>query len=164
MKLNYMEKCILVAEKDYRTTEDKVNYVNARLKRIKIKKGPNGETIVERNEGNPKKPISKSYYYKLLGGMIKKTRDLGYHISKMFLTDVIFEKHTLIEDRKDFTEIIQKAQKLDMMQTVVIAKKEQIDMGRRIINLSEIIKTLMEIPDLEDEDQVERQIQLLTSS
>jgi len=68
MKLNYMEECILVAEKDYGTTEDKVNYVNARLKRIKIKKGLNGETLVTRNKLNPKKPISISFYYKLLGG------------------------------------------------------------------------------------------------
>jgi len=70
MKLNYIEECILVAEKDYRTTEDKVNYVNARLKRIKIKRGQNGDVIVERNKINPEKPISISYYYKISGSVI----------------------------------------------------------------------------------------------
>ena len=50
------------------------------------------------------------------------------------------------------------------MQTVVMAKREQIDLGRRIMAVKELIKTLMEEPDLEDEEQVERQIQLLTTS
>jgi len=164
MKLNYIEECILVAEKDYRTTEDKVNYVNARLKRIKIKRGQNGETIVERNKVNPEKPISTSYYYKKLGEMVTKTRDRGYQISKMYLTDLINEHDTLLSDRKEMREIIQKAQELEKMQTVVMAKREQIDLGRRIMSVKELIKTLMEEPDLEDEEQVERQIQLLTTS
>jgi len=164
MKLNYIEECILVAEKDYRTTHDKVNYVNARLKRIKIKKGPNGETIVERHKLNPKKPISISFYYKLLGGMVKNTNERGYRISKMYLTDLINEHDTLIQDRKEMREIIQKCQELGKMQTVVIAKREQIDLGRRIMSVKELIKTLMEEPDLEDEAQIERQIQLLTTS
>jgi len=163
MKLNYIEECILVAEKDYRTTEDKVNYVNARLKRIKIKKGSNGETIVERNKINPEKPISISYYYKLLGGMNKKTRDRGQLISKTYLTDLINEHDTLLQDRKEMREIIQKAQELKKMQTVVMAKREQIDLGRRIFSVKELIKIHMEEPDLEDEEQLERQIQLLTT-
>jgi len=164
MKLNYIEECILVAEKDYRTTEDKVNSVNLRLKRIKIKRGQNGETIVDRNKLNPAKPISTSYYYKLLGGMVKKTKERGYQISKMYLTDMINEHDTLIQDRKEMREIIQKAEQLKKIQTVVMAKREQIDLGRRIMSVKELIKTLMEEPDLEDEQQVERQIQLLTTS
>jgi len=164
MKLNYIEECILVAEKDYRTTEDKVNYVNARLKRIKIKRGQNGETIVERNKINPEKPISISYYYKKLGEMVTKTRERGYQISKMYLTDLINEHDTLLSDRKEMREIIQKAQELEKMQTVVMAKREQIDLGRRIMAVKELISTLLEKPDLEDEDQIERQIQLLTTS
>jgi len=164
MKLNYIEECILVAEKDYRTTDDKVNYVNARLKRIKIKKGQNGETIVERHKLNPEKPISISYYYKLLGGMVKKTNERGYRISKMYLTDLINEHDTLIQDRKEMREIIQKSQELEKMQSVIIAKREQIDIGRRIMAVKELIMVHMETPNLEDEAQVERQIQLLTTS
>jgi len=164
MKLNYLEECILVAEKDYQTTEDKVNYVNARLKRIKIKKGPNGETKVERNKLNPKKPIAESTYYKKLGEMNTKTRERGQQISKTYLTDLINEHDTLIQDRKEMREIIQKAQEAGKIQSVVIAKRDQIDMGRRILAVKELIKTLMEEPDLEDEDQVERQIQLLTTT
>jgi len=89
MKLNYMEECILVAEKDYRTTEDKVNYVNARLKRIKITRGENGESIVKRNPNNNHRPISTSLYYMKLGGMVKKTRERGQQIAKTYLTDLI---------------------------------------------------------------------------
>jgi len=61
-------------------------------------------------------------------------------------------------------EIIQKAQELGKIQSVVIAKRDQIDIGRRILSIKELIKVHMEEPDLEDEDQVERQIQLLTTS
>ena len=61
-------------------------------------------------------------------------------------------------------EIIQKAQELEKMQTVVMAKREQIDLGRRLMAVKELISTLLEKPDLEDEEQVERQIQLLTTS
>jgi len=164
MKLNYIEECILVAEKDYRTTEDKVNYVNARLKRIKIKKGPNGEPVVERNKLNKEKPIAESTYYKKLGELQTKSRERGQFISKMYLTDLINEHDTLIQDRKEMREIIQKAQELEKMQTVVIAKREQIDLGRRIMAVKELIMVHMETPDLEDEAQVERQIQLLTTS
>jgi len=164
MKLNYIEECILVAEKDYRTTDDKVNYVNARLKRIKITRGKNSETIVERNKLNPEKPISISYYYKKLGEMVKKTRERGQQISKMYLTDIINEHDTLVQDRKEMREIIQKAQELEKIHSVIIAKREQIDIGRRILAVKELIKTLMEEPDLEDEAQVERQIQLLTTA
>lgn len=159
-----MEECILVAEKDYRTTEDKVNYVNTRLKRIKIKKGENGQVIVERNKLNKKKPIAESTYYKKLGEMATKTRDRCYQISKTYLTDLVNEHDTLIQDRKEMREIIEKAQELGKIQSVVIAKRDQVDMGRRILAVKELIKTLMEEPDLEDEDQVERQIQLLTTS
>ena len=162
MKLNYIEECILVAEKDYQTTEDKVNSVNLRLKRVKYVNGDRGK--VERNKLNPEKPISKSYYYKLLGGMVTKTRERGMQISKMYLTDLINEHDTLIQDRKEMREIIQKAEQLEKMQTVVMAKREQIDLGRRIMAVKELINTLMEDPDLEDEAQVERQIQLLTTS
>jgi len=163
MKLNYMEECILVAEKDYRTTEDKVNYVNARLKRIKITR-ENGETIVKRNPNNNHRPISVSLYYMKLGGMVKKTRERGHQISKTYLTDLINEHDTLIQDRKEMREIIQKSQELGKIQSVVIAKRDQIDIGRRILSIKELIKVHMEEPDLEDEDQVERQIQLLTTS
>jgi len=163
MKLNHIEECILVAEKDYQTTEDKVNSVNFRLKRVKYVKDGAREKIV-RNKLNPKKPISISYYYKLLGGMVTKTRERGMQISKMYLTDMINEHDTLIQDRKEMREIIQKAQELEKMPTVVMAKREQIDLGRRIMAVKELINTLMEEPDLEDEAQVERQIQLLTTS
>ncbi|MFV2016627.1 MAG: hypothetical protein ACC656_14450, partial [Candidatus Heimdallarchaeota archaeon] len=145
------------------TTQDKVNSVNFRLKRVKYVK--DGNTVkVERNKLNPEKPITISYYYKLLGGMVTKTRERGMQISKMYLTDLINEHDTLIQDRKEMREIIQKAEQLEKMQTVVMAKREQIDLGRRIMAVKELIKTLMEEPDLEDEEQVERQIQLLTTS
>jgi len=96
--------------------------------------------------------------------MVTKTRERGYQISKMYLTDMINEHDTLIQDRKEMREIIQKAEKLEKIQTVVMAKREQIDLGRRIMSVKELIKTLMEEPDLEDEAQVERQIQLLATS
>lgn len=163
MKLSYLEECILVAEKDYRSADDKVNYVNARLKRIKIVK-ENDKVVIKKNPLSKHKPISESYYYKKLGEMTKKTRDRGQYISKTYLTDLINEHDTLIADRKEIREIIQKAQDLEKMQTVIIAKREQVDLGRRILAVKELIKTLMEEPDLEDEDQIERQIQLFTTS
>ena len=164
MKLSPVEECILVAEKDYRNIEDKVNYVNARLKRIKIKRGPDGQTIVERNKLSKEKPIAQSTYYKKLGTMVKKTRERGQQISKTYLTDLINEHDTLVQDRKEMREIIQKSQELEKMSTVVIAKREQIDLGRRIMSVKELIKVHMETPDLEDEEQVERQIQLLSTA
>lgn len=163
MKLNYIEECILVAEKDYRTKEDKVNYVNQRLKRIKIKRGQNGETIVERNKINPEKPISISYYYRKLGEMITKTRERAQFISKMYLTDLVNEHDTLLSDRKELRELMQKAKDDGKIQTAVVAKRDQVDIGRRIFAVKELIKTTMEEPDLEDEEQVERQIQLLSA-
>ena len=164
MKLNYVEECILVAEKDYRTTEDKVRYVNLRLKRIKPIIVDKKITGYERNKLNPEKPIAESTYYKKLGEMVKKTNERGQQISKMYLTDLINEHDTLIQDRKEIREIIQKAESLEKMQTVVMAKREQIDLGRRIMAVKESIRIHMEEPDLEDEEQVERQIQLLTAS
>lgn len=163
MKLNYIEEYILVAEKDYSTTQDKLNYVNLRLKRYKIIT-EGGKQKVVRNKLNQEKPISTSYYYKKVGEITKKTRDRGQYISKTYLTDLINEHDTLIQDRKEMREIIQKAQTLEKMQTVVIAKREQIDLGRRILSVKELIKVHMEEPDLEDEDQIERQIQLLTTA
>jgi len=163
MKLNYIEEYILVAEKDYSTTSDKLNYVNLRLKRYKIVMEEGVQKVV-RNKLNQEKPISTSYYYKKVGEMQKKTRDRGQQISKTYLTDLINEHDTLIQDRKEMREIIQKAQTLEKMQTVVIAKREQIDLGRRILSVKELIKVHMEEPDLESEDHIERQIQLLTAS
>ncbi len=96
--------------------------------------------------------------------MVKKTRERGQYISKMYLTDLINEHDTLLSDRKEMREIIQKAEQLEKIQTVVMAKREQIDLGRRIMAVKELISTLLEKPDLEDEEQVERQIQLLTTS
>jgi len=163
MKLNYMEECILVAEKDYRTTQDKVNYVNARLARIKITHEDN-KTIIERDPNSKDKPISISLYYKKLAEMTKKTRERGQQISKTYLTDLINEHDTLLQDRKEMREMIQQAQKLEKIQTAVIAKRDQVDIGRRILAIKELIKIHMEEPDLEDADQIERQIQLLTHS
>lgn len=159
-----MEQCILVAEKDYRTAEDKVNYVNARLKRVKIRKGADGQALVERNKLVKDKPISISQYYKKVGELEKKSRERGQYISKMYLTDLINEHDTLLQDRIEMREMIAKAENLDKIQTAVVAKREQIDIGRRIMAVKETIKVYMEEPDLEDEDQLERKIQLLTSS
>ena len=163
MKLNYIEEYILVAEKDYSTTTDKLNYVNLKLKRYKLVMEGGVQKVV-RNKLNQEKPISTSYYYQKVGEITKKTRDRGQLISKTYLTDLINEHDTLIADRKELREIIQKAQKLEKMQTVVIAKREQIDLGRRILSVKELIKVHMEEPDLEDEGHIERQIQLLTTS
>ena len=159
-----MEQCILVAEKDYRTTEDKVNYVNARLKRVKLTKGTDGQTIVEPNKLSKEKPISISLYYKKLGELVTKTRDRAQQISKMYLTDLVNEHDTLTQDRIELREMIVKAENLEKIQTAVVAKKEQIDIGRRIFALKEVIKVYIEEPDLEDEEQLERKIQLLTNS
>lgn len=163
MILNYMEQCILVAEKDYRTIEDRVNFVNQRLKRIKIKKIDKDTIIIKRNPNSQDKPISKYVYYRKLGELTKKTRERGQQISKSYLTEVINEHDTLIEDRKEMRDLIEKAKSLDKIQTAVIAKRDQIDIGRRILAVKELIKVQMEEPDLEDEEQIERQIQLLTS-
>lgn len=163
MKLNYIEECILVAEKDYITTKDKVNCVNARLGRIQFTV-KEGKTVIERNPYSNDKPISIPLYYKKLGEMTKKTRERGQQIAKSYLTDLINEHDTLIQDRKEMRELIQKAEKLEKIQTAVVAKREQIDIGRRILAVKELIKVHMEEPDLEDEDQIERQIQLLTTT
>jgi len=161
-----MEQCILVAEKDYDTTEDKVNYVNLRLKKIKFEKKlkEDGSTEIKIIVNPYSKPISTSHYYRKLGEMTKKTRERGQEIAKMYLTDLINEHDTLIQDRKEMKEMIQRAQELEKIQIAVIAKREQIDIGRRILAVKELIKVTMEEPDLEDEEQIERQIQLLTTS
>lgn len=162
MRLNYLEECILVAEKDYRTFDEKLNYVNARLKRVTLRKeGP--ETIVTRIPKMPT-PISPSTFYRKLGELKTKTRMRGQSISKNYLFDLINEHDTLLSDRKELREIMQQAKQLDKMQTVLLAKREQIDIGRRILAVKELIKTMMEEPDLENEDQIERKIQLLTTS
>jgi len=162
LKLNYIEECILVAEKDYRTIEDKLNYVNARLRRVTLTK--KGLEIVAVRNPKMKKPISSSTYYRKLGTMQKKARERGQLISKNYLFEVINEHDTLLSDRKELREIVQQARDLKKMQTVVMAKKEQIDIGRRILAVKELITTLMEEPNLEDEAQIERKIQLLTNS
>jgi len=162
MRLNYLEECILVAEKDYRTLDEKINYVNARLHRVTLRReGP--ETIVTRIPKTPS-PISTSTYYRKLGGLNTKTRERGQEISKNYLFDLINEHDTLISDRKEFREIMQQAKQLEKMQTVVMAKREQVDLGRRILAVKELIKTVMEEPDIENEEQIERKIQLFTTS
>jgi len=163
MELNYIEQCILVAQKDFRTHEDRLNYVNAQLKSHLITV-ENNQTIIKPNLNYQGKLISMSTYYRKLGEMRKKTRERGQYISKTYLTDLINEHDTLIQDRIEMREIIQHARELEKIQTVVIAKRDQIDLGRRILAVKELIKIHMEEPDLEDEDQIERQIQLLTST
>jgi len=162
MKLNYLEECVLVAEKDYRTIDEKLNYVNARLHRITLSK-QGTETIVTRIPKMPS-PISHSTYYRKYGEMKKKTRERGQFISKTYLFDLINEHDTLLSDRKELREIMQQAKQLEKMQTVVVAKREQIDIGRRILAVKELIKTVMEEPDLENEEQIERKIQLFSAT
>lgn len=164
MNLNYTEKCILVAEKDYISIEDKLNYVNERLKRIIKHEDEDGENYFAKNPYMKEEPIAQTTYYKRLGEMKKKGRGRGQLISKNYMFDLINEHDTLLEDRKELREFIEKAKDLDKIHTAVMAKREQIDLGRRIMSVKELIKTLMEKPDLEDEDQIERQIQLLTTS
>lgn len=162
MILNEIEQYILVAEKEYRTAEDKVNYVNIRLKRVEVVEDKKGEKIIKQNK-LMKKAISQSQYYKLLGGMITKTNERGYQISKMFLTELINEHDTLLQERIDMREFITKAEQAEKYQTAFMAKKEKIDLGRRIMSVKELIVVHMETPDLEDEEHLERQIQLLSS-
>lgn len=165
MKLNEIEQCILVAEKEYGTAEEKVRYVNLRLKRIRPIIDPDNNKKIIGYEQNPlmRKAISQSQYYKLLGGMITKTNDRGHLIAKTYLTELINEHDTLLQERIEMREFITKSEKAEKFQTAFMAKKEKIDLGRRILSVKELIKVHMEEPDLDDEEQLERQIQLLSS-
>jgi len=163
MELSYVDKCILVAEKDYRTTNDKLNYVNQMLKRIVIEEGKT-EVIIKRNPKSSQKPLSRTNYYRRLEQLRIRAKERAHLISKNYLFELVNEHDTLLSDRKELREIIDQAKGLDKLQSVIIAKREHVDIGRRILSIKETIKSYIEEPDLEDEEQIERQIQLLTSS
>lgn len=161
MLLSELEKNILVAEKDYSSIQSKLNYINTRMRYGKKVDKNTGKLIIF--NFHRKHEIKKDTYYRKLGTMTKFIRERGQLIAKNYLVNLINERDTLLSDRKEMREIMNRAQLLEKMQVVVSAKKEQIDIGRRILAIEELIKTHMEEPDLEDEEQVERQIQLLTN-
>jgi len=162
LNLSDLEKYILVAEKDYSSVQSKLNFVNERMYYGREIDKNTGKLIIYPH--NRKLEVKEGTYYRKLGTMKTKINQRGHEISKNYLFNLINERDTLLSDRKEMREIMNNAQQLEKMQVVVSAKKEQIDIGRRILSIEELIKTHMEEPDLEDEEQIERQIQLLTTS
>ena len=167
MKLSDVEKCILVADRDFRSTQDKLDYVNTKLHYAKPNEKESElqqKVILEPFPGCKNKIIKRDRFYRLLGNMNKKARERGHEIRKNMLPDLVNECDTLIEDRKDVRDLLGKAILDKKLATAERLKRLQIDLGRRILAIKEQVSNYVETPDIEDADQLERQIQLLTSS
>lgn len=159
MKLNELEKVILIAERDYRSINDKLNYVNLRLKFIRFEKG-NPEPII--NYKCKKKLIKSAKYYRKLGELETKSKIRAQNIIKTLLPELVNEHDMLIEDRKELHEMQGDAKRADKHMAATRLKLAQIDTGRRIFAIKQNIATLMERGHLEEEDTLGEQIRLLT--
>lgn len=158
MRLNELEKFILIAERDYRSIEDKLNYVNLRMHYCRIKE--NKEIVV--NVGCQKLIIKKNTYYRKVGELETKAKSRAHAITKSLLPDLVNEHDTLIEDRKDIREMIVDAKKSDKHMAAARLKRDQIDLGQRIFAVKQNIAILMEKPDIDNEgESLGEQIRLL---
>ncbi len=160
MRLSELERNILVAEKDYRTLEDKLNHVNLKMRFIKMKQGTRETQI---NPGCKNKLIKSSTYYRKLGELNKKTKNRAMYISKNLLPDLVNEHDTLIEDRKEVRDMMASALVAEKHMAAARLKILNIDLGRRIFAVKNQIAILMERPtaELTDEEHGEA-IRLLT--
>jgi len=156
-----MEKIILVAERDYRTIHDKLQFVNLKMKYIRWAEGEKEPVI---NYGCKKKIISQSVYYNRVGGMEAKAKIRAQHIIKNLLPELINEHDTLKEDRKELHDMMVDAQRAEKHMAAARLKLAQIETGRRIFALKQNIATLMERGHTDTEEAtLGEQIRLLTT-
>jgi len=161
MRLNELEKTILIAERDYRSINDKLTYVNIKLKYIRFEKD-NPEPII--NYGCKKKLIKSATYYRKLGELESKSKIRAQNIIKTLLPELVNEHDMLIEDRKELHEMMTDAKRAEKHMAATRLKLAQIDTGRRIFAVKQNIATLMERGHLEtEEDTLGEQIRLLTT-
>jgi len=160
MKLNELEKLILIAERDYRAIADKLKFVNLRMKFIRFKQGET-EPII--NYGCKKLIILESKYYRKLGELETKSKVRAQHIIKNLLPELINEHDMLIEDRKELHEMQADAKRADKHLAATRLKLAQIETGRRIFAIKQNIAILMERGHLDTEEAtLGEQIRLLT--
>ena len=103
MRLNELEKVILIAERDYRAIDDKIKFVNLRMKYIRFDKANPTEPIISYK--CKKLLIKKDTYYRKLGEMETKSKVRAQHIIRNLLPELINEHDMLIEDRKELHEM-----------------------------------------------------------
>lgn len=160
MKLNELEKLILIAERDYRAIDDKLKFVNLRMKYIRIDNRTH-EVVV--NHGCKKLIILEGKYYRKLGELETKSKVRAQHIIRNLLPELINEHDMLIEDRKELHEMQVDAKRADKHLAATRLKLAQIETGRRIFAVKQNIAILMERGHLDTEEAtLGEQIRLLT--
>lgn len=161
MRLNELEKLILIAERDYRAIDDKITFVNLRMKYIRFDKSNPTEQII--NYKCQKLLIKKDTYYRKLGEMETKSKVRAQHIIRNLLPELINEHDMLIEDRKELHEMQADAKRADKHLAATRLKLAQIETGRRIFTIKQNIAILMERGHLDTEEAtLGEQIRLLT--
>ena len=167
MKLDDIEKNIVIAERDYRTTQEKLDYVNFRM----------GYQVVNNDSTklltkNPTKLITKSSYYYRLNLMNAKVKERATSITRGRLANLVNEHDRLLDDRVDIRELLNKAKAESKFQACARFKILQIELGQRIASLEETIYHLTtdgkyHINEMEftktDEDQLNEKIRLFTN-
>ncbi len=160
MRLNELEKTILIAERDYRSITDKLNYVNLKLKYIKFEKGSLEPIIISNFKKNL---VKKDLYYRKLGELQTKAKIRAQHIIRNLLPDLVNEHDMLVEDRKELHDMMGDAKRADKHMVAARLKLAQIELGKRIFTVKQNIATLMERGHLEtEEDTIGEQVRLLT--
>jgi len=166
MKLDEIEKNIVIAERDYRTTQEKLDYVNFRM---------NYQTISSTDKitvTNPTKLITKSSYYYKLNIMNTKVKERATTITRGRLANLVNEHDRLRDDRIDVREMLNKAKLESKFQACARFKILQIELGQRIASLEETIYHLTtdgkyHIDQMEftktEEDQLNEKIRLFTN-
>lgn len=167
MKLDDIERNIIVAERDYRTTQEKLNYVNLRMGYQVIQKGT--QTLITKN---PTKLITKSSYYYKLNIMNTKVKERATSITRGRLANLVNEHDRLQDDRIDVRELLNRAKGESKFQACARFKILQIELGQRIASLEETIYYLTtdgkyHINEMEfskaDEDQLNEKIRLFAN-
>jgi len=157
MRLNDLEKNILKAERDYRSIDDKLNYVNLRMKYSIINSEKQVQIV------HPKSLIKKDTYYRKVGELENKSKVRANNILKSMLPELVNEHDTLLEDRIELREMLERAKADQKHMAGARLKMLQIEMGQRIFAVKQNIATLMERPQVESGDHIEQQIRLLTT-
>ena len=167
MKLDDIEKNIVIAERDYRTTQEKLDYVNFRMG-YHIMDNESQKFLVT----NPTKLITKSSYYYKLNIMNSKVKERATSITRGRLANLVNEHDRLLDDRVDIRELLNKAKSESKFQACARFKILQIELGQRLASLEETIYHLTtdgkyHINEMEfsksDEDQLNEKIRLFTN-
>lgn len=165
MKLDDVERNIIIAERDYRSTKEKLDYVNLRMGYQVLNDGK----LVTRN---PTKLITKSSYYYKLNIMNTKVKERATSITRGRLANLVNEHDRLLDDRIDVRELLNRAKGESKFQACARFKILQIELGQRIASLEETIYYLTtdgkyHINEMEfskaDEDQLNEKIRLFAN-